>query len=55
MFAGDTKLYIPSSQNPQDHLLLQQSLENLVDWYDKWQMWISPMYNIYRVANSSVL
>ena len=31
MFADDTKLYHPI-KFPQDHLIMQQDLDNLVEW-----------------------
>ena len=37
MFADDTKLY-HRIRTPQDYILLQQDLERLVDWCDRWQM-----------------
>ena len=37
MFADDTKLYHPI-KSPQDHLIMQQDLDNLVEWCEKWQM-----------------
>ena len=39
MFADDTKLYYPMS--PQDHLIMQQDLDNLVEWCEKWQMFFN--------------
>ena len=40
MFADDTKLYHPI-KSPQDHLIMQQDLDNLVEWCEKWQMFIN--------------
>ena len=40
MFADDTKLYRPI-QSPQVHLIVQQDLDNLVDWCEKWQMFFN--------------
>ena len=40
MFADDTKLYHPI-KFPQDHLIMQQDLDNLVEWYEKWQMFFN--------------
>ena len=40
MFADDTKLYHPI-KSPQDHLIMQQDLDNLVEWCEKWQMFFN--------------
>ena len=37
MFADDAKLYHPI-KSPQDHLIMQQDLDSLVEWCEKWQM-----------------
>ena len=37
MFADDTNLYHPIKSS-QDHLIMQQDLDNLVEWCEKWQM-----------------
>ena len=40
MFADDTKLYYPI-KSPQDNLIMQQDLDNLVEWCEKWQMFFN--------------
>ena len=37
IFADDTKIYRPIINND-DYVLLQKSLDNLIEWSNEWQM-----------------
>jgi len=55
MFADDTKLF-HLIQTPCDHLLLQQDLDSLVNWCEKWQMsFNTTKCHVMSIGNSSML
>ena len=55
MFADDTKLYHPI-KSPQDHFIMQQDLDNLVEWCEKWQMFFNiDKCHIMSLGHSPVL
>lgn len=55
MFADETKLHCVI-KSPQDHLIMQQGLDNLVDWCEEWQMFFNiDKCHVMSLRHSAVL